>query len=171
MRSIFNDISEYAFWIYQFLKGCVLKMFHNLFSKKPILKTISSLQDQHKLIWKARIARQRAYFWVLSIRSRNLIVIFFKINLLYATGQILTIKANATSRHRIVLHTQVPLQVPALRNISVHRRVKSEYMYLFHFWELRMCMREPIAGRTLSIQTLYFWAYLGHYKTCRRKPT
>lgn len=42
-----------------------------VFSKKPILKTISSLQDQHKLIWKARIARQRAYFWALLIRSRN----------------------------------------------------------------------------------------------------
>lgn len=56
--------------------------------------------------------------------------IFFKINLFYAMGQIVTTKANAISRHSIVLHIQVPLQFPALRNTAIHKRVKSEYMYL-----------------------------------------
>lgn len=65
--------------------------------------------------------------------------IFFKINLFYAMGQIVTTKANAISRHRIVLHMQVPLQLPGPRNIAVHRRVKSEYMHLPHYWELRTC--------------------------------
>lgn len=76
--------------------------------------------------------------------------IFFKINLLYVMGQIVTTEVNAISR---ILHMQVPLQLPALRNTAVHRRVKSEHVCLSHHWEPRTCTQsEPIAGRTLSIQ-------------------